>query len=276
MGHFFNLRFALTDMMDRLGVLLTLVFFALFPFQALSATDSPGPFPSMDARSYKVIDDNAQKEQRSALLDYAKKEVLQLVPNLPDSVRSTARWALGSFAGTENIFDFGFGLGGDLGLGGNVEDIVHPIAELMRSPTPDEEQATWIAPNYHHRHGILPTHDAMIIGTHSRTDLFGRYMRLDLHPYFGQNYFSANQYYGGEVALDLAAPVDKAHAAKPWGKIAVGYCNGDSNLMDHGRGVDLHGEIHFNQHLSLNSGLRQSDTSGASNYILLQWKMAID
>lgn len=129
---------------------------------------------------------------------------------------------------------------------------------------------------YHHRRGVLPTHDAAVLGAHMKQHFLDHYMQLDLHPYFGQNWFSQKNYYGADFTIDLIEPENKSKDSRPWGKFVISYTNGDDDLLDHGRGIDMHGELRFDEHTTLNTGMRQSDTSGASDYVLLQWKMKLE
>jgi hypothetical protein len=260
---------SLTDIADRLGVLLTLTLIAFVPVHAAAAGGNELFLPNSPQYQYNAMDAADQNQRLKSMLDYAKQELPVLLPGLPGGFRDPAQWALNGLRETGNFMSFGLASGDNIDA---VASILRPVTALMQPAAPGDASATWLDPAYHHRHGILPTHDAMIVGTHSRQALFDRYMQMDFHPYIAQSYFSAHGYYGAEMTLDLASPADTAHTGKPWGKIVLGYTNGDSNMMDHGRGVDLHGELRFSDTLSLNTGLRQSDSTG--NYVLLQWKIA--
>jgi len=274
MMYFLPTRFALTDSMDRLGIFLTLLFFSIYPLHALSAgTNSNANFVSYSTRYNNVVDANEQSQRIGLLLDYAKKEAPHLLPGLPSIVRDPASWAFGGLQNVGDFFDFAIPSKDD---GDTLASIFRPVASFMRPAAPDESQATWFAPTYHHRHGVLPMHDALVLGTHSRQDMLGGYMRFDLHPYLAQGIASQGGYWGAEVTMDLATPTDHAYATKPWGRLVLGYSNGDGKLMDHGHGIDLHGEVRFSDHLSLNTGVRQSDSSANGNYALLQWKMPLE
>ena len=268
----FNTRFALTDTTDRLGVLLTLLFFATFPIHGHCAIDTNNTF-AYSSRNNNTIDVTEENARRDALVDFARKQAISLAPGLPDEIRSTVRDALEGFQTTRGFLNLDVkALDNDT----SEQSPADPLAPLKQSITQDKAESPWVASTtYHHRHGILPTHDALVVGTHMHQDYFDHYMSFDAHPYFGQNYFSAKNYYGAEFKLDFAKPDDTAHAKKPWGSISFNYTNGDDKLMDHGRGVDMHTEIYFNENLTLNSGLRQSDASGTGNYVMLQWKLAI-
>jgi hypothetical protein len=265
---------SLTDFTDRFIVLLTLLFISFFPFNAFSANVPNGQFFLAGSPQVNTVADAEQrKKMLGSLLDFAKNEAPNLVPGLPSIIRDPAKWALGGLHETKGLLNFDLGAVGDSDI---LASILRPVSSMMRPAAPDESQATWFAPTYHHQHGVLPLHDAMIMGTHSRQDLFHRYMRLDIHPYYAQNYFSQRGYWGTDFTLDLASPSDTARTSKPWGKIVFGYTNGDSRMMDHGRGVDLHGELRFSDNLTLNTGMRQSDQTGSGNYVLLQWKIATE
>lgn len=276
----FNNRFALTDTTDRLGVLLTLLFFATFPIHAHSANDANsiyanGGYFQNSIRTQSVIGTSEEDQKRNALADYVRGQALNLAPGLPDEVRSTVRWAMDGLHSSRGLFSL------DVSTLGQDEDEApqddNPIAKLAQ-PLPVEQNETPLLAQtaYHHRNGILPTRDAMLLGSHTRQSFLDNYMRFDFHPYFGQNYFSARHYYGAEAKLDLARPTGTTSSAKPWGTVSIGYTNGDDRLMDHGHGIDMHTEVYFNDHLSLNSGVRQSDTSGSGNYVLLQWKISTE
>ncbi len=263
----------LTDTTDRLGVLLTLMFFAVFPLHALSAGSSVNNQFISNSIRFDAAEEEADHSKRlDSMLTYAKQELPHLMPGLPSFIRDPAEYALGGLHETTDFLSFD--------LGGKDEadamaSILRPVTNLLQPAAPDDRQATWVEPNYHHRNGVLPLHDAIVIGTHSRKDLMGDYMRIDIHPYVAQNMFSQHGYYGADISFDLAAPRNTTRTTKPWGKVVFSYTNGDSNLMDHGRGADLHGELRFSDNLTLNSGMRQSDTTGASDYVLLQWKLTL-
>lgn len=265
MNRFFNHQSTLSDTTNRLGILLIFMFFVglfiLCPSQTLFADPFPNPFyPSAidpnSAHSQNSFDIDQQNTRRHALQDYVQKEALNVVPGLPDDMRSTLHWAMDGLHASRGLFSLDLSALNDAGI----------------EQTPE---APWLATTYHHHHGLLPTHDAITLGTHARYTLMGDYMGFDFHNYYGQNYFSARNYYGSEFKLDLAKSESTKWATNPWGTMAISYTNGDGRLMDHGRGLDLHGEVHFNERLSLTSGLRQSDTSGSSNYVMLQWKMPL-
>ncbi|MBV8061600.1 MAG: hypothetical protein JO253_08780, partial [Alphaproteobacteria bacterium] len=46
----------------------------------------------------------------------------------------------------------------------------------------------------------------------------------------------------------------------------------ESELTDHGKGFDLHGEVRFTENLALHSGVRDNGDASA-NYVLLRWSM---
>jgi len=94
---------------------------------------------------------------------------------------------------------------------------------------------------------------------------------LDVHPYYGQNWHSEANYWGTEVSMHLTSDND----SKPWGKIALRFSQGDTNLMDRGQGFDMHSEMNFDDHLSLNAGVRENGRSDAGNYAMLRWKMSL-
>lgn len=269
----FNRHFSLTDPTDRLGVLLILMFFAVFPIHAHSANDTNNIYIHNSFHSHDALAAKEEDERKVALGDFFKQQAIGMMPNLPDFVRDSTHWALDGLHATRGFFNL------DIVPIGDEEDNAEAPANNLQSllqakPEIERESPLAASTSYHHRHGILPTRDAILLGAHTKQEFMDGYMHLDLHPYFGQSYFSSRHYYGAEAKLDLAKPENTAHAKKPWGFISMSYTNGDDRLMDHGRGIDMHTEIYFNDNLSLNSGIRQSDTSGAGNYVLLQWKIS--
>lgn len=265
MKDFFHPPSFLTDRTDRLGVLLTLFFFAVFPIHALSAGDPYSP------RYASAMDASEQSAQRNAIITYARQEATNWVPNLSDTFRGPATWALSGFQATRNLFDFGLSSLDDDGVSSTD---AHAVTRLMPPTATHDDDNAWLASTtYHHHNGILPTHDAMMMGAHAQQGLLDHYMKIDLHPYYAQNWFSERGYYGTELALNLASPADTESVSKPWGKIVLGYTNGDERLTDHGRGINLHGELRISDTISLNSGVRQNDLSDTGNYVLLQWKL---
>jgi hypothetical protein len=44
-------------------------------------------------------------------------------------------------------------------------------------------------------------------------------------------------------------------------------------LTDHGRGVDLHGDVDLTEGWKFTSGVRQNSWDDNSNYMMLKWKM---
>jgi hypothetical protein len=276
MRAFFHDHPILTDPTDRLGVLLILLFFMTFPLRALSDTYPLSAYITNPNPTNGSMDNEQQNLRRDALVDFAKKQAISYAPNLPDTIRDPVRWALSGFHTGSSFFSFGISSSEDEE---DQEDAPQSLADLMHPPLPVENQneSSWLAsPAYHHRRGILPTHDAAVLGAHMKQSLFGNYMQLDLHPYYGQNWFSQKNYYGADFSIDLAEPANHSETSRPWGKFVIGYTNGDDQLMDHGRGLDMHGELRFNDHLTLNTGMRQSDTTGGSDYVLLQWKMSME
>ena len=89
---------------------------------------------------------------------------------------------------------------------------------------------------------------------------------FEVHPYYG---LSLHGMRGGEAAIHLPMQMGPIES----GKIMVSYVDGDTPLMDHVHGFDLHGELHFNTNLSLNTGVRQDEYQQVGDYVLLRWKL---
>jgi hypothetical protein len=273
MKYFFHPIHSLTEPMDRLGILLILLFFLTFPVRVLSANDSNGIFTG-DPRSNNAIDTAMQDQQRMAVLDYVRKQTFGLVTSMPnDDVRTPVNWFIRTFQNSRGLLSFGLS---DLDEEEELRP-TRPPANLAQPMVPGYADDQWLASTtFHHHSGFLPTHDALMAGAHAKQGLFDQYVQYDLHPYVAQNYFSSRNYYGADLSLNFAKPANTSELSRPWGTLVIGYANGDSQLTDYGRGIDLHGELHFNDQLSLNSGVRQSDPSGDNNYIMLQWKISTE
>jgi hypothetical protein len=110
------------------------------------------------------------------------------------------------------------------------------------------------------------------MGVNLRRPILDHRLQVDVHPYYGQNLLSAGGYYGTEFTATLGGGAP----AQPWGKISFGYINGDEAMMDHGHGFDMHSEVNFSDHLSLDTGLRQNEYTDLGNYVMLRWKLAGD
>jgi hypothetical protein len=274
MKHFFHSIHPLTDPADRLGILLILLLFLMFPFRALSADNTSSPIFSNPIQQYNsAIEQGMADERRMAVLNWMRNRTIGLVPGLPDDVREPVNWVIGAFHNSNGFLSFGLSTLADE----NDPAPVFAAPQFAPSPLPESGSDSWLASTaYHHHNGFVPTRDALVAGAHAKQNLFDQYLQYDLHPYAGQNYFTQRNYYGGDLSFEFAKPSNTADASRPWGKIVFSYANGDDRLTDYGRGIDMHGELHFSDNLSLNSGMRQSNTSGTDNYVLLQWKLSTE
>jgi hypothetical protein len=240
-------------------VFLTLTaLLVLSPFRKLHAavgyTDVSSPVLA-DRPMESPFDDQDRNQQIGSMLAYLKKESPGWVPGLPmNELLNSRTWMREKVR--SNLSE----------MSGGEED---GIATMMRSPTADTSEATWLLPDYHHNKTILPFKDALEMGFSARRSLWNKQVQFDVHPFYGQNWLSANGYIGTEVSLNLRSE----EAPQPWGKISMGYINGDSNLMNNGRGYDMHTELNFTNHVSLNAGVRNDDVNDVGNYVMLRWKI---
>ena len=268
----------LTDAVRRGLAVLTLAIIAVLPSHASRATDytEGDPDPMLVGRGNLFASPfvkNDENHRVGVLLDYVRKEVPSLAPGLPSIFRDPAHWMLN---GLRDVGDgIGLHLGMDMGFSGTggddtIASILQPVASLMEAPAADEGEAMWLSPDYHHK-GFLPFNDALVMAVSLRHSLADERVRFEVRPFYGQNLISQRGYYGAEMAINLSPKLGLARG----GKIVLGYTEGHTALLDHGRGFDLHSEIPFTEHLNLQAGMRQSDlNSGAGNYVTLRWKMA--
>jgi len=139
---------------------------------------------------------------------------------------------------------------------------------MSTSQPSDSSVPVNVSSNYHHK-GFLPTHDAMMMGVGAGQNILDNKLQFTARPYIGQSWDSLRHYWGTEVAMTVAQHSD----GLPWGKIAVGYVGGDEALTDHGRGMDLHGDVDLTHGFTFTSGMRQNSISGDANYVLVKWKL---
>jgi hypothetical protein len=269
---------ALTNAWFCRALFLTLILIAFVNCSeslAFDYNDSDYPDPNAYARPTSTAFDNQERNQRLHLmLNYAKTQVPAIAPGLPDFVRNPSGW-------------FGHGIGMNLGDAKNSADvsssIIEPMQGMPASPSADAPEAMWLAPNYYHQ-GFLPFKDALIADAHLRhnlsENLLSNRMQLDWHPFYGQNWHSLDNYWGSEIALGLGAgpalQPSSQPSSQPWGKIALRYTSGDTNLTERGHGFDMHSELNFSECLSLNAGIRENGNSSSGNYVMLRWKLIGD
>ncbi len=252
----------LTNAAACIGIFLTLALLVLAPFRNARAdniyTNPAWPTSISGAPANSPFDDQEKNHRVGLLLDYVRKEAPGWAPGLPHAMRDPGGWLRN-----------GLGLGGTNDSDGDsMSSVFQPMTYLMRPPMPGESEAAWLSPDYHHK-GFLPVNDAMIMGANLRHRILDDTLQFDLHPFYGQNWHSSDGYWGTELALNLRS----SSGAQPWGKIALRYSNGDQALMDRGRGFDMHSELKFDESLSLNAGIRESENTELGNYVLLRWKL---
>lgn len=220
-----------------------------------------------------------EKQKRvSLILDYLRSEAPHFIPTLPDAMRIPTRWAMDGLTSLRDEFGSiheGFGLrGADFGAGEAVNEVVRPIASLMHSPDESAAQAIWVSAGYHHK-GFLPTHDALIINFNTRHRSIGSNLEFSTKPFIGQNWHSAENYWGIETTLNIGQHAKKGTTNDHMhGKIVMRYTNGSSELMNNDRGLDMHAEFDFTNHLSLQAGIRSGSSSDNNNYVMMRWKLA--
>ena len=123
-----------------------------------------------------------------------------------------------------------------------------------------------------HHKGFLPTHDALLLGSNVKMGFVGDRVQFALHPFFGQGWIPSKHYWGTNLSLNIAPRAD----GMPWGSIVMGYVGGDESLTDHGRGMNLHGDVDLTNGFLFTSGIRQNSLSGNANYALVKWKASLD
>jgi hypothetical protein len=268
----FTTRRFLTDILVWVVIFTIFALGVLIPFRPLHAADNNDPTPPVITSTT-----NAQNEQDTPLdaddksyrthqlMHYIHDQLPNWLPGVPSYIRDPAGWALG---GARQIRDeIGLERTAD-GSPSMMASLAQPMAAMMQPPTPQQAEAMWLSPDYHHM-GFLPAHDAMVMGVGARHTVWGG-TQLEVRPFYGQNWHSLEGYGGSEAAINLGG----ANVGHPWGKIAVRYIEGSSDMLDHGHGTDMHAEVHFNQQLALHAGVRQSDNSELGNYVLLRWQLA--
>lgn len=254
--------------MGRVAVFLTLVL-TFHPQNAWAADDDMtfAPVPKVAGQPEDSPLSELDKSHRlGLLLDYVRKEGPGWAPGLRDYLRSPFGWIMNGFRPAASAL----GLDGDDDGGeGFFSSIFHPVSSLMTPPSPQATQALWFSPGYHHK-GVLPFHDAMVLSLNLRERLWDNRLQFDVKPFYGQNWVSTSGYGGAEIGIGLG----HSGSGQPWGRIALRYTDGDSALMDRGRGFDMHAEVQFNEHLSLHAGMHGEEDSQLGNYVLLRWKVA--
>ncbi|HUY68158.1 MAG TPA: hypothetical protein VMV79_02530 [Alphaproteobacteria bacterium] len=205
--------------------------------------------------------DKAEQHARLGLLfNYVRQETPAWLPGLPAALRAPLGWA-------------GIGFGGGADDAVNTFDLLPsflaPMQSLMHGPDPRAAEAMWLAPGYHHR-GFLPFNDAITMGVGYRDAFFGNRLKIDLRPFYGQNWVSPRGFWGTEITLGIGPD-----AKRSWGKVVMRYDNGAPGLMGNSeRGFTMGTELSFTDHLSLDAGVRGGEETQLGNYAMLRWRVA--
>ena len=207
------------------------------------------PLPPIQAAQ-----DDAVKLRANEVTSYIRKQALHSMNILPNEVREVSGWFSGGWHSMSSPF-------------GDDEPVANAqsFADSTASP---EEQSFALSSNFHHK-GFLPTHDSLMLGPTFRKNVINDKLQLVTHSYVGQSWHSLRSYWGSEVGLTIAQQAD----GLPWGQISLGYVGGNDYLTDHGRGLDLHGDVDLTNGFKFTSGLRQDSITGDSNYMMVKWKM---
>ncbi|MFY9287143.1 MAG: hypothetical protein WAO98_01450 [Alphaproteobacteria bacterium] len=197
-----------------------------------------------------------KKQKLGVVLDYFRKESPNWAPGLPRAIRDPGSWLK-------------HGLGMEGGADDTITSLFRPLSSLTEPADPTRAQAAWLTPDYNHK-GFLPVNDAVILGINLRQKIMDDRLQFDVHPYIGQNWHSADNYWGTELSLSLKSE----DTGKAWGRISIRFTDGDEALMEHGSGFNMRSELKFDDHLSLNAGVRQNEDSQLGDYVILRWKVS--
>jgi hypothetical protein len=205
--------------------------------------------------------DTIDKQRLSEVEAYLRTQALQHSSMLPGQMRTAINWFSGGwhpvpttpFLDNENDDDY-------------INDTARALTEA-EMPTPASSPLQ-LASNFHHK-GF--THDALMMGLTISRKMLDDKLLLSAHPYYGQNWRSLQGYWGANLVLDVAQRPDDL----PWGQITLGYVDGNEALIDHGRGIDFHGDVDLTNGFKFTSGMRQNSVDGNSNYVMLRWKLEL-
>jgi hypothetical protein len=262
---------SLTHAVAQAGALLTFLFAIALPNYVHSNDISSDPsvnrtsyvMPSFNGVSASALDPQQQLKLDQAV-SYARHQAVGLLPSLPHMSQIMPDW----LGGGSSLPDTNLTVDADEEES-TLDSLSRQFSGLMRPALDSDPQALWVTPGYHHK-GFLPLNDAMVMGVNMRHSLFSRDLQLDLHPFYGQNWHNSDAYWGTELGLQLGAGRDGNGG---WGKISLRYDNGQSALMEHSRGADLHGEFRLSEDVSLHGGVREDQNSQLGNYVLLRWTL---
>ena len=242
MGHGFLSR-NLTQGKTEQATFLTLVLLVVL-FSTFSHADSP---PAMNAAETKL--------RISEVTSYLRKEGLQSVASLPSSIRETLSWF-----SRKHALDF---------TSSDEESTPATQNEALTDTLSFESALPMHLESSFHHKGFMPTHDSVVMGTSLHSSILDNNLQFTTHPFYGQSWQSLQHYWGSDVTMDIAERPD----GLPYGKITMNYTSGTSSLTDHGRGIDLHGDVNLTHGWNFTSGIRQNDVSGNANYVSLRWKL---
>jgi hypothetical protein len=242
------------------GVVL-LTFCAFLPCHQSHADDNTqiASVPLIDPNKPGVdapVEESDRQARLGLLLNYVRQEGPSWFPGLPSALRAPLGWASGNSSPGDAANSM-------------MPEFLEPISNWMQEPDAAETEALWFSPGYHHMKGVMPFDDALTMGFNYRSGFLGDRVKLNVHPFYGQNWMSPQGFWGTEVALALGPD-----ATRSWGKIVMRYDNGAPNLMGNNeRGFEMGAELSFSPQLSLNAGVREDEQTQLGNYILLRWHL---
>jgi hypothetical protein len=234
-------RFNLKNAEQRQAAFLTLALFMCL-FSKLSCADTP----------LNTIANQETKQHISEVESYIRQQSLQGMSLLPNQARTAIGWVSGKWHSVA--------LEGDT-TNSSADTSAPALLGSIEQQTVDGMPVSF-GSNFHHK-GFLPTHDAFLMGMGIGQNALGNKLQFTLRPFYGQGWDALEGYWGSELAMTIAQRPD----GMPWGKISITY-------TDHGRGIDLSGNIDLTNHLTFTSGIKQNDITGDSNYVMLKWKVS--
>ena len=241
----FSIHRSLTNAEIRQAAFLTLTLFLVLASR-LSLAD---PLPAIEAAQ-----ENADKIRTSEVTSYIRQQALHGASMLPSEARQVMGWFSGNWRAVN--------------VSGDDDDAMPTTGgQGLTQSTPDDS-SIGLTSNFHHK-GFLPTHDAMMIGAAYKQNILDDKLQLTARPFIGQSWHSLRDYWGSEVSLNIAQHPD----GLPWGQISMGYIGGNESMTDHGRGIDLHGDVDLTNGFKFVSGMRQNSDLGDSNYVMVKWKL---
>jgi hypothetical protein len=257
MRAYFIHRCFLINAVFCIAILLTL-YIALFQPIRQARAESDPPYIGSDQNPNNSLADEDRKQRLALISNYIKQQWQGWAPGLPMAIRNPSSWIKNALTPDDDS---------------TLAPITKPMSVMIQTPAPEESKAAWFSSDYHHK-GFLPLHDAMITGFNLRHPLFDTGLSLNAHPFYGQNWHDSEGYWGTEFALSFSGGDARTLSAQnPWGKLALRYSNGDTTLLDRGRGFDMHGDLNFDQHFSLRAGVNQTNQIEDGSYMMLRWKL---